>query len=133
MNSKLNPIKLAIGAATTISLIASAHMIQPAKEQINIVSPSYHVVKIDARCFDFCPATLATEDEEYEIKVEFKFSLTDEGNGVGYVATGAEIDQLDIISVEDQLGEEVNAYIDRFEIERINDALVEGILRERRV
>lgn len=135
MNAKLtlfNSLLIASVVSGCNYADASGPIAVEQQEQISIVSRSYHVVKIDSRCSDFCPATLATEDEEYEIKVEFKYSTFDDGNGMGYSAVGAEIEEMEIIAVEDQLGEEVNAYIDQFEIERINDALVEGILKERR-
>lgn len=110
MNLKQHSIK-ALGAFSLFAVIATAFAFtsnpEPhEKPQVIITSDSYKVV--DHFCEEYCTAKVKAG--EYEIFVEYKL---DDG-AVGF---------LDILNVV-RHDETVNAYVDRYEIEKINAAIV---------
>lgn len=108
---KLNPnkIKLALsglcGGFIFTAVLASAHTVQPAKEQTQIASSNYQVIAKD--CEETCLAVV--QADEAQIFVQYEIS-------------NQSIDVLSILKVEEK-GIEINAYVDRYEIEKINAVL----------
>ncbi|MEM9994560.1 MAG: hypothetical protein AAGE79_10565 [Acinetobacter pittii] len=98
-------------------------------QQINIFSPIYKVDDLDLGpyndCHVDCHASILTSDVRFRIEVSFDFSGYDNSNGFNR-ATGIQIERLEPINVVDEEGV-VNAYIDRFELVKINEALEESI------
>lgn len=123
------------GALGMTALLASAHVTQPAKlaleqrPQIVIDSPEYVVDLLDLGryndCVHDCHAELLTKDRKYTIGVNFDYSGYDKGYSTQLA--GYEIDRLEPEYVIDDSGQEVNAYIDRYEFVKINDALEDSI------
>ncbi len=66
-----------------------------------------------------------TANDQYYIEVNFDYSGFDDGNGFNR-AVGIQIDRLEPELVGDEDGE-INAYLDRYEIDKINDALEDSI------
>lgn len=77
--------------------------------QINIAAPSYQVE--NAVCHQYCTAKVKAD--EYSIYVEYAL---DDGS----------VEFLDILNVV-RHEEAVNAYVDRYEIEKINAAITGGV------
>ena len=104
------------------------------QEQISIVSPAYVVDDIDLGPYrdrkTDCTAVLLTQDKQFQIEVNFDYRGFRDGNG--YQSwSDVEIERLDIEGVfkyDDET--EVNAYVDRYEIEQINRALEKKIEEE---
>ncbi|MFW1636052.1 hypothetical protein [Acinetobacter oleivorans] len=98
-------------------------------QQINIFSPIYKVDDLDLGpyndCHVDCHASILTSDVRFRIEVSFDFSGYDNSNGFNR-ATGIQIERLEPINVVDEEGV-VNAYIDRFELVKINEALKDSI------
>ncbi|MCK0923710.1 hypothetical protein BFR80_006390 [Acinetobacter pittii] len=98
-------------------------------QQITIFSPIYTVDDLDLGpyndCHVDCHASILTSDVRFRIEVNFDFSGYDDSNGFNRV-TGIQIERLEPINVVDEEGV-VNAYIDRFELVKINEALEESI------
>ena len=116
MTTKFNILKSAFIAASISAGIAVAYAFQPAKTadelaepQIEIVAPSYTVE--NAVCHQYCTAKVKAD--EYNIYVEYAL---DDGS----------VEFLDILNVV-RHEEAVNAYVDRYEIEKINAAIVGGV------
>ena len=111
MTTKFNILKSAIAASIGMLLVA-AYAVQPAKTsieleepQVNIAAQQYEVQSVN--CNQVCIATVKAD--EYSIYVE-------------YALDGASVEFLDILNVVHS-DETVNAYIDRYEIEKINAAI----------
>jgi hypothetical protein len=77
--------------------------------QVNIAAQQYEVQSVN--CNQVCIATVKAD--EYSIYVE-------------YALDGGSVEFLDILNVV-RHDETVNAYIDRYEIEKINAAIVGGV------
>ncbi len=112
MTTKSNILKSAIAASIGMLLVA-AYAFQPAKTanesaepQVNIAAPSYKVENVV--CYQYCTAKVKAD--EYSIYVE-------------YALDGGSVEFLDILNVVHS-DETVNAYVDRYEIEKINAAIV---------
>ncbi|ENX08848.1 hypothetical protein [Acinetobacter variabilis] len=115
MTTKSNILKSAIAASVTAALVA-VYAFQPAKTadeladpQINIAAKQYEVQSVN--CNQICVATVKADD--YSIYVEYAL---DDGS----------VEFLDILNVV-RHEEAVNAYVDRYEIEKINAAIVGGV------
>ncbi len=124
------------GAVAMTAVFASFQIYQPAKlpidlleKQITVASEAYTVDELDLGpyndCQNDCHATLLTTNDQYSINVNFDYSGFDDSNGFNR-ATGIQIDRLEPESVSNDEGV-INAYLDRFEIVKINDALENSI------
>jgi len=124
------------GAVAMTAVFASVQMYQPAKlpveeqQQITVSSDSYKVDVLDLGpyndCRLDCHATLLAANDSFLIEVNFDYSGFDNGNGFNR-ADGIQIDRLEPEFVGDESGEEINAYIDRYELVKINEALEDSI------
>ena len=113
MTTKSNILKSALIAASISAGIAVAYAFQPAKvaddnPQVVITAQKYEVLK--RTCNETCIATVKAND--YNIYVE-------------YALDGGSVEFLDILNVV-RHDEPANAYIDRYEIEKINAAIAKG-------
>ncbi|MEK5758039.1 hypothetical protein [Acinetobacter variabilis] len=115
MTTKFNILKSAFIAASISAGIAVAYAFQPAKTsselaepQVNIAAKQYEVESVN--CNQICVATVKAD--EYNIYVEYAL---DDGS----------VEFLDILNVV-RHEEAVNAYVDRYEIEKINAAIAGG-------
>lgn len=115
MNTKTNLVK-SIGFAGVVSALTAAYAFQPAKTanesaepQVNIAAQQYIVKSVN--CNHVCAATVKAD--EYSIYVE-------------YALDGASVEFLDILNVVHS-DETVNAYIDQYEIQKINAAIAGGV------
>ncbi len=115
MTTKSNILKSAIAASIGMFLVA-AYAFQPAKTsieleepQVNIAAQQYEVQSVN--CNETCIATVKAND--YNIYVE-------------YALDGGSVEFLDILNVV-RHDETVNAYVDRYEIEKINAAIAGGV------
>lgn len=126
-----------LGSAVAMTAVfASVQMYQPAKlpieeqQQITVSSDSYKVDVLDLGpyndCRRDCHATLLAANDSFLIEVNFDYSGFDNGNGFNR-STGIQIDRLEPEFVGDESGEEINAYLDRFELTKINEALEDSI------
>lgn len=114
MTSKSNILKSAFIAASISAGIAVAYAFQPAKvaddnPQVVITAKKYEV--LNRACIETCVAIVKAND--YNIYVEYKLD-------------DASVEFLDILNVV-RFDETVNAYVDRYEIEKINAAIVGGV------
>ena len=116
MTTKSNILKSAFVAASISAGIAVAYAFQPSKTadelaepQINIAAQQYEVQSVN--CNQICVATVKAD--EYNIYVEYAL---DDGS----------VEFLDILNVV-RHEEAVNAYVDRYEIEKINAAIAGGV------
>ena len=114
MTTKFNILKSAIAASIGMLLVA-AYAVQPAKTpveleepQVNIAAQQYEVQSVN--CNQVCIATVKAND--YSIYVE-------------YALDDASVEFLDILNVVHS-DETVNAYIDQYEIQKINAVIVKG-------
>ena len=113
MTTKFNILKSALIAASISAGIAVAYAFQPAKvaddnPQVVITAQKYEV--LNRTCNETCVATVKAD--EYNIYVE-------------YALDGGSVEFLDILNVVHS-DETVNAYVDRYEIEKINAAIAKG-------
>lgn len=115
MTTKSNILKSAFVAAVISTGLVAAYAFQPAKTadeladpQINISAKQYIVKSVN--CNQVCAATVKADD--YSIYVE-------------YALADGSVEFLDILNVA-RHGNTVNAHIDRYEIEKINAAIVGG-------
>lgn len=113
MTTKSNILKSAFIAASISAGIAVAYAFQPAKTaddnpQVVITAQKYEVLK--RTCHETCFATVKADD--YSIYVE-------------YALDDASVEFLDILNVV-HFDKTVNAYVDRYEIEKINAAIAKG-------
>ena len=105
----LKPILINTALALTLSgCLAQAESIED-QPQINIAAQHYEVQSVN--CNQICVATVKAD--EYNIYVEYAL---DDGS----------VEFLDILNVV-RHEEAVNAYVDRYEIEKINAAIVGGV------
>ena len=109
-------IKAAFVAALISTGLVAAYAFQPAKTpselaepQVNIAAKQYEVQSVN--CNQVCVATVKADD--YSIYVEYAL---DDGS----------VEFLDILNVV-HFDKTVNAYVDRYEIEKINAAIVGGV------
>ena len=116
MTTKSNILKSAFIAASISTALVAAYAFQPAKTadelaepQVNIAAKQYEVQSVN--CNQVCVATVKADD--YNIYVEYAL---DDGS----------VEFLDILNVV-RHEEAVNAYVDRYEIEKINAAIVGGV------
>ena len=114
MTTKSNILKSALIVASISAGIAVAYAFQPTKvaddnPQVVITAQKYEVLK--RTCHETCVATVKAD--EYSIYVE-------------YALDGASVEFLDILNVVHS-DETVNAYIDQYEIQKINAAIVGGV------
>ena len=115
MTTKFNILKSAFIAAVISAGIAVAYAFQPAKTpieleepQVNIAAQQYEVQSVN--CNQVCTATVKAD--EYSIYVRYQMD-------------DASVEFLDILNVV-RHDETVNAYVDRYEIEKINSAIAKG-------
>ena len=115
MNTKFNILKSAFIATLISTGLVAAYAFQPAKTsielaepQVNIAAQHYEVKSVN--CNQVCVATVKADD--YSIYVE-------------YALADGSVEFLDILNVA-RHGNTVNAHIDRYEIEKINAAIVGG-------
>ena len=111
MTTKSNILKSAIAASIGMLLVA-AYAVQPAKTsieleepQINIAAQQYEVQSVN--CNQVCIATVKAD--EYSIYVRYQMD-------------DASVDRTEILNVVHP-DETVNAYIDQYEIQKINAAI----------
>ena len=116
MNTKFNILKSALVAASISAGIAVAYAFQPAKTpieleepQVNIAAQQYEVQSVN--CNQVCIATVKAD--EYSIYVRYQMD-------------DASVDRTEILNVVHS-DETVNAYIDQYEIQKINAAIVGGV------
>ena len=114
MTTKFNILKSAFIAASISAGIAVAYAFQPTKvaddsHQVVITAQKYEVLK--RTCNETCIATVKAD--EYSIYVE-------------YALDGGSVEFLDILNVAHS-DETVNAYIDQYEIQKINAAIAGGV------
>lgn len=115
MTTKSNILKSALIAASISAGIAVAYAFQPAKTsieleepQINIAAQQYEVESVN--CNQVCIATVKAD--EYSIYVRYQMD-------------DASVDRTEILNVVHS-DETVNAYIDQYEIQKINAAIAKG-------
>lgn len=116
MTTKSNILKSAFIAASIGAGLVTAYAVQPAKNpieleepQVNIAAQQYEVQSVN--CNQVCIATVKADD--YSIYVE-------------YALDDASVEFLDILNVV-HFDKTINAYVDRYEIEKINAAIVGGV------
>ena len=114
MTTKSNILKSAFIAASISAGIAVAYAFQPAKvaddsHQVIITAQKYEVLK--RTCNETCVAIVKAD--EYSIYVRYQMD-------------DASVDRTEILNVVHS-DETVNAYIDRYEIEKINAAIAGGV------
>ena len=114
MTTKSNILKSAIAASIGMLLVA-AYAVQPAKTpveleepQVNIAAQQYEVQSVN--CNQVCIATVKAD--EYSIYVRYQMD-------------DASVDRTEILNVVHS-DETVNAYIDQYEIQKINAAIAKG-------
>ena len=112
MTTKFNILKSAFIAASISTGLVAAYAFQPTKTpieleepQINIAAKQYEV--LNRTCNETCIATVKAD--EYSIYVRYQMD-------------DASVDRTEILNVVHS-DETVNAYIDRYEIEKINAAI----------
>ena len=113
MTTKFNILKSAIIAAVISTGLVAAYAFQPAKTpieleepQVNIAAQQYEVQSVN--CNQVCIATVKAD--EYSIYVRYQMD-------------DASVDRTEILNVVNS-DETVNAYIDQYEIQKINAAIV---------
>ena len=114
MTTKSNILKSAFIAASISAGVAIAYAFQPAKvaddnHQVVITAQKYEV--LNRACIETCVAIVKAD--EYNIYVE-------------YALDDGAVEFLDILNVV-RFDETVNAYVDRYEIQKINAAIVGGV------
>ena len=113
MTTKSNILKSAFIAASISTGLVAAYAVQPAKTpieleepQTNIAAQQYEVESVN--CNQVCVATVKAD--EYNIYVRYQMD-------------DASVDRTEILNVV-RSDEAVNAYIDQYEIQKINAAIV---------
>ena len=116
MTTKSNILKSAFIAAVISTGLVAAYAFQPTKTsieleepQVNIAAQQYEVESVN--CNQVCIATVKAD--EYSIYVRYQMD-------------DASVDRTEILNVV-RSDEAVNAYIDRYEIEKINAAIAGGV------
>ena len=123
------------GAVAMRAVLASVQIYQPAtlpveeQQSITVASDLYKVDALDLGpyndCQHDCHATLLTANDQYYIEVNFDYSGFGDGKGINRVL-GVQIYRLEPEMVGDEDGE-INAYLDRYELGKINDAIEDSI------
>ena len=113
MTTKFNILKSVLISASIGAGLVTAYAFQPAKTsieleepQVNIAAKQYEVKSVN--CNQVCIATVKAD--EYSIYVRYQMD-------------DASVDRTEILSVV-RSDEAVNAYIDQYEIQKINAAIV---------
>ena len=114
MTTNSNILKSAFIATSIGMVLAAAYAFQPAKvaddnPQVDIAAQQYEVKSVN--CNQVCVATIKAD--EYSIYVRYQMD-------------DASVDRTEILNVVHS-DETVNAYIDRYEIEKINAAIAGGV------
>ena len=116
MTTKSNILKSAFIATLVSTGLVAAYAFQPAKTsieleepQVNIAAQRYEVESVN--CNQVCIATVKAD--EYSIYVRYQMD-------------DASVDRTEILNVVHS-NKTVNAYVDRYEIEKINAAIVGGV------
>ena len=116
MNTKFNILKSVLISASIGAGLVTAYAVQPAKTsieleepQVNIVAQQYEVQSVN--CNQVCIATVKAD--EYSIYVRYQMD-------------DASVDRTEILNVVHS-DETVNAYIDQYEIQKINAAIAGGV------
>ena len=116
MTTKFNILKSAFIATLISTGLVAAYAFQPAKTsieleepQVNIAAQQYEVQSVN--CNQVCIATVKAD--EYSIYVRYQMD-------------DASVDRTEILNVVHS-DETVNAYIDQYEIQKINAAIVGGV------
>lgn len=116
MTTKFNILKSVLISASIGAGLVTAYAVQPAKTpieleepQVNIAAKQYIVESIN--CNQICVATVKADD--YSIYVRYQMD-------------DASVDRTEILNVVHS-DKTVNAYIDRYEIEKINAAIAGGV------
>ena len=114
MTTKSNILKSALIAASISAGVVVAYAFQPAKvaddnSQVVITAQKYEV--LNRACIETCVAIVKAND--YNIYVE-------------YALDDGAVEFLDILNVV-HFNKTVNAYVDRYEIQKINAAIVGGV------
>ena len=116
MTTKSNILKSAFIATLVSTGLVAAYAFQPAKTadelsepQVNIAAKQYEVESVN--CNQVCVATVKAD--EYSIYVRYQMD-------------DASVDRTEILNVVHS-DETVNAYIDQYEIQKINAAIVGGV------
>ena len=112
MTTKFNILKSVLISASIGAGLVTAYAVQPAKTsieleepQINIAAQQYEVESVN--CNQVCVATVKAD--EYSIYVRYQMD-------------DASVDRTEILNVVHS-DETVNAYIDQYEIQKINAAI----------
>ena len=115
MTTKFNILKSVLIAASISTGLVAVYAFQPAKTsieleepQVNIAAQQYEVQSVN--CNQVCIATVKAD--EYSIYVRYQMD-------------DASVDRTEILNVM-QSDETVNAYIDQYEIQKINAAIAKG-------
>ncbi|HRM50573.1 MAG TPA: hypothetical protein PL094_00350 [Acinetobacter johnsonii] len=113
MTTKFNILKSVLISASIGAGLVTAYAVQPAKTsieleepQVNIAAQQYEVQSVN--CNQVCIATVKAD--EYSIYVRYQMD-------------DASVDRTEILNVVHS-DETVNAYIDQYEIQKINAAIV---------
>ena len=116
MTTKFNILKSAFIATLISTGLVAAYAFQPAKTpieleepQVNIAAQQYEVQSVN--CNQVCIATVKAD--EYSIYVRYQMD-------------DASVDRTEILNVVHP-NETVNAYIDQYEIQKINAAIARGV------
>ena len=116
MTTNSNILKSALIAASISTALVAAYAFRPAKTpielvepQVNIAAQQYEVQSVN--CNQVCIATVKAD--EYNIYVRYQMD-------------DASVDRTEILNVVHS-NETVNAYIDQYEIQKINAAIVGGV------
>ena len=116
MTTKSNILKSVLISASIGAGLVTAYAVQPAKTsieleepQINIAAQQYEVQSVN--CNQVCIATVKAD--EYSIYVRYQMD-------------DASVDRTEILNVV-KFDETVNAYIDQYEIQKINAAIAGGV------
>ena len=114
MTTKFNILKSAFIAASISTGLVAAYAVQPAKvaddnPQVVITAQKYKVQSVN--CNQVCIATVKAD--EYNIYVRYQMD-------------DASVDRTEILNVV-RSDKTINAYVDRYEIEKINAAIVGGV------
>ena len=114
MTTKFNILKSAFIATLISTGLVAAYAFQPAKvaddnPQVVITAQKYEVLK--RTCHETCVATVKAD--EYSIYVRYQMD-------------DASVDRTEILNVAHS-DETVNAYIDQYEIQKINAAIAGGV------
>ena len=116
MTTKFNILKSVLISASIGAGLVTAYAVQPAKTsieleepQINIAAQQYEVQSVN--CNQVCIATVKAD--EYSIYVRYQMD-------------DASVDRTEILNVVHS-NKTVNAYIDQYEIQKINAAIAGGV------